>query len=301
MSRIETSNLRLGMWTDGENPGAGTQNQAAIGTGLNDNWKIVDNAIGAAHNADGSHKSAVIDAVHLKATVADGATLVQDTGTKKLKIPDGGVGSAQIATSAVTSAKIASGAVGSAHLGAAAVTSAAIATGAIGLAQLADGGVATAKLADAAVTLAKLDSATRLITGFSLYASATEAGAAAGQTAAAGTEWAETATYDVIKVRCMFYKQSNLKTLRLFGKARTSDPSQAWTVMLLAADYGGSVVASANAAGTNTAYNSYAEATIALDISALSNGTMYEVYVKLRIAGGGATANLKQLQLCVTG
>lgn len=300
MARTETTNLKLGMWTDGENPGAGTQNQSAIGTGLNDNWKIIDNTMGAGHNPDGSHKTAIIDGPNLKSTAVDGVTIVQDGVTRKLRVPDGGIGAAQLAVASVSAATLGASAVTTPNIAAGAVTGNEIAIAAVGTAHLTDGAVTPVKIQDGAVDMSKLDSGVKIMTGVTLYANATEAGGNPGQAPSPGTEWQETANYDVIKVRCWFYKQTGMKTLRLYGKGRTSDPMQAWTVTMLAADTAGSVLASAATSGVNVMYGSNAEVGIAIDISGLAAGAMYEVYVKLRTGGNGATALMKQLQVVVT-
>src|SRR3989304_9047637 len=115
MARLGTSNINLGTWLDGENPGAGSQ--SVDSTGLNGNWSKLDK-FGVEHNADGTHKAAVIDGANLKSTAADGSTLEQDATTKKLKIKDLGVSTGKIADNAVTTLKIADGQITAAKLAA---------------------------------------------------------------------------------------------------------------------------------------------------------------------------------------
>lgn len=80
MARLGTPNLNLGTWTDGENPGAGSQ--SVDNTGLNGDKIKIDTAVGTEHNADGTHKADKIDGPSLKTTVADGSSL-EATGTPR--------------------------------------------------------------------------------------------------------------------------------------------------------------------------------------------------------------------------
>ena len=59
-------------------------------TGLNGNWIALDVAVGVGHNADGSHKSAVIDKGNLKSTVCDGTT-IELHGTVGFEVKAGGI------------------------------------------------------------------------------------------------------------------------------------------------------------------------------------------------------------------
>jgi len=104
MSRVATPNLSLGCFDDSDNPGAGSK--TVDSTGLNGNWIKLDTAVGAEHNADGTHKAAKIDGANLKSTVADASTIVQDAITKKLGVPTGGITSTQLGASAVIAGKI---------------------------------------------------------------------------------------------------------------------------------------------------------------------------------------------------
>ncbi len=97
MSRTTTTNLSLGAWDEGDNPGAGSKTVAAGNTGLNGNWLILDTAVGTGHNADGTHKSNVIDGPNLKTTVADGSGIQLTGSPLKLNLKDDGVTGAKIA------------------------------------------------------------------------------------------------------------------------------------------------------------------------------------------------------------
>lgn len=84
MARVGTTNLNLGTWLDAENPGAGSQ--TVDNTGLNGDKIKIDVAVGAEHNANGTHKDDKIDGPSLKTTVADGSSL-EATGTpRKLQV-----------------------------------------------------------------------------------------------------------------------------------------------------------------------------------------------------------------------
>lgn len=145
MSRGTTPNLLLGVFDDGDNPGAGSK--LVDSNGLNGNMIKLDTAVGTGHNADGSHKNDVIHKANLSTDVADGATIERDA-TVGLRVKDAGVTTSKIADANVTMAKIAD----------ANVTTAKIADANVTTAKIADSNVTTAKILDAAVTAAKLAS-----------------------------------------------------------------------------------------------------------------------------------------------
>lgn len=187
MARIATTLLGLGTWGYRENPGAGTQDLTAIGTGLNDNWKIIDTALGTGHNTNGTHKADVIDGPSLKTTVADGSTLELAGSPLKLRIKDLGVTTAKLNDLAVTGAKI----------------------------------------ANATIAEAKLDAAlqAKLVTrtvARTLYNNAKEAGTAAGNTPAAFTEWGETSASAVKKISFWFVKKPGETTMKLVALLKGS-------------------------------------------------------------------------------
>ena len=152
MSRVATSNLGLGTFLDGENPGAGSQTIRS--TGLNDLAVELDIAVGTEHNADGTHKANKIDKAQLKTTVADGSTIEKDA-TVGLRVKDAGITAAKLAANAIAvgddtvqakaiaapmladgcidvgGLKIAAGALKAADYGALSVTAAAIAANTI--------------------------------------------------------------------------------------------------------------------------------------------------------------------------
>jgi hypothetical protein len=89
--------------------------------------------------------------------VTHNATLAgAGTTSSPLSIANGGVGTTQLATGAVTSGNIANGAVGSTQLATAAITSGNIANGAVGASQLALGAVGSSQLALGAVGSSQL-------------------------------------------------------------------------------------------------------------------------------------------------
>ena len=89
MARVGTSNLNLGTWLDGENPGAGSQ--SVDNTGLNGDKIKLDVAVGTGHTVAGAHKADVIDGPSLKTTAADGATLQLTGSPLKLSVKSDGV------------------------------------------------------------------------------------------------------------------------------------------------------------------------------------------------------------------
>ena len=109
MARAETPRINLGVWDDGDNPGAGSKTEITGNTGLNGNWLKIDLAIGAEHNSDGTHKAGVIRANNLNSDVVDGITIIQDPITKKLKVNT--ISSAQISNFSVSTDKIEDGAI----------------------------------------------------------------------------------------------------------------------------------------------------------------------------------------------
>lgn len=137
MSRTATSNLALGCFDEGDNPGAGSKTVVSANVGLNGNWLILDAAVGVGHTAAGAHRADVIDGPNLKTTTADGSTIQLTGSPLKLNVKDLGITTGKIADDAVTAAKIADGAIDAA-------------------AKLASDVVTTAKILDANVTLGKL-------------------------------------------------------------------------------------------------------------------------------------------------
>ena len=141
MARTVTSGDIVAQWDDGDNPGAGTKDLSITGggTGLNANFKEISNVIKQEHNADGTHKTAVIDGTNLKSTVADGST-IQKNGSSKLEVISGSITATQLKTTG----------------GSEAVTTATIRDNAVTTAKINDSAVTTAKINAAAVTLAKM-------------------------------------------------------------------------------------------------------------------------------------------------
>jgi len=101
MARIGTSNLNLGTWAEGEHPGAGSQTEAT-GSGLNENWLVLDAAVGVGHTTAGAHKSNVITGANLVQTgtgkVADDSTL--EFAANMLQVKDAGISGAKLGLTA---------------------------------------------------------------------------------------------------------------------------------------------------------------------------------------------------------
>lgn len=147
MSRSTTTNLSLGVWDEGDNPGAGSKTVLAANTGLNGNWLGLDAAVGTGHTSAGAHKADVIDGPNLKTTVADASTIELTGSPLKLSIKAGGVGGTQLATGAVTAGKIATGGVSSTDQ---------LASDVVTTAKILDANVTSAKIANDAVTAGKI-------------------------------------------------------------------------------------------------------------------------------------------------
>jgi hypothetical protein len=158
MARVGTTNLGLGCWIDGENPGAGSQ--SIDSTGLNGNWIKLDTAVGVAHNPDGSHKTNIIDKANCKTTIADGSS-IELHATNGLQIKALGVTAAKMAANSIAVGGVAvqAKAIKAADLadGCIDVGGLKIAAGAIKAADLGASAVETAAIKDANVTTAKLE------------------------------------------------------------------------------------------------------------------------------------------------
>jgi hypothetical protein len=129
--------------------------------------KIADSAITTAKVADasvtGAKLASAVAGSGLTQNVsgnldvnADGTTI--SITTDALGVVAGGIGTTQLANSAVTTAKINDGAITGAKIASATITADKFATGAISGGALDDGAVITQKLADSAVTAAKIAS-----------------------------------------------------------------------------------------------------------------------------------------------
>ena len=147
MARIATSNLSMGTWEEGENPSAGSQTVKG-GNGLNDNWLILDEAVGTEHTAAGAHRDDVITGASIASSIVDNTTLTYSaaTGSKYFYVKSGGIGATQLGTGAVTTTKIGTGAVTSNELGSSAVVEAKVGTGAITNTKIGDDAVTAAKI-----------------------------------------------------------------------------------------------------------------------------------------------------------
>lgn len=292
MARKGTTNLNLGSWTDKENPGAGSQD--VDNTALNGNWIKIDSALGPGHNADGSHKNAVIDGANLKSTAADGVSIVQDGGTKKLKVNSGGIASSHIADGAVTSNKIGSGAITSDKLGLLAVATGAIADASVTSAKLQDGAVTGGKIADGTITAAKLAAGAAAGSGYVIFGDTRVAAAAAGSSAAPVTEWLETAALPSIKISTFIRPRAGDKYLKLIANAKTQN-SKGWKVEL---NFGGTAV---TATGVNTSYDPVThEVTLQIDISPYIVDVAVEVQVKLYAGSLPNTVSMTNVVLMMT-
>jgi hypothetical protein len=283
MSRKGTSNLNLGTYTDGENPGAGSQD--VDNTGLNGNWIKIDTAVGTDHTTAGAHKSAVIDGANLKSTVADGSTIVQDGGTKKLGIPASGITATQLAADAVETAKIKN----------ANVTTAKLATGAVTANELAMDSVSTVKIQDGAVTAAKLASGVAGGSGYMLFGDERVAAAGAGNAVAAITEWQETSATAFVKISVMYYYRSTDKYIRLRANAKNTN-TKGWRVEL---SVGATTVVQS---GVNTSYDlTTYEVFIDVDVEAIFGAMIVptEVTIALRANSTPTTAYLTNVNLMV--
>lgn len=278
MARVTTPLLALGMWGLKENPGAGTQDNTTIGTGLNDNWKIIDKALGTEHNTDGTHKDDKIGGNNIKNTIVDGSTLeaTATTGSKQFRVKDQGITLAKISKTGATTGK--------------AVTF--------------DGtnigwGNPNATLPTGYVTRDMVTNLEKPVTSYYLYGDTRVAGTAAGNTVAADVEWAETSTSGVIKVQGNFLARPEDRYLRIVANMKTDNASRIWKLELLV---NGSVVQTWT--GTNTSYdvaNREVNAFYAIGTDGTGFATPSLNSYALRItAVSPSTVNMKNLVVTVT-
>ncbi len=166
MSRSTTPKLGLSVYNQGDKPGAGSKTVKSGNTGLNANPLILDDAVGTEHNADGTHKSNVIDGPNLKSSTVDNTTIQLSGTPAKLSVKALGIGTSHLADDSVTAAKVADGAIDA---------SAKIASGVITNSHMADDSVGAAELIDDAVTAPAIshdNTRTKIFLGFSIQTDA---------------------------------------------------------------------------------------------------------------------------------
>lgn len=281
MARVGTTNLNLGTWTDGENPGAGSQ--TIDNTGLNGNFIKLDTAIGTGHTTAGAHKEDSIHKAALHSDVVDGSTLEKDAVNEYLKVKALGITAAQIATDAVETAKIKD----------ANVTAAKLATDSVETAKIKDANVTAAKLVDASITVTKL--AAGVPSKYLLYSEHRVAAITAGATPAAASEWTETATSPVNKIAVHFVKRSTSKYLRIFCDVTvsTSLPPNG-EIGYIQIECDGATATKSNPGGVSNFI------TTALDISGLITDRIYEAKVNMYVNVATTTIKMRKPTLILT-
>ena len=153
------------------------------------------------------------------------------------------------------------------------------------------GGIGTNELADSVVTPVKL-AADFLATGRQIYNNSIEAGTAVGNTPAAATEWTETSTTHVTKVRTFFRKIASDTKCKLVCGAKTT--SGTWSVRVNVA---GTL---ATTTGTNTTYGATPEVSVAADISGFTDDSIFEALIEMSVTTGGPTATIKEPVITIT-
>jgi hypothetical protein len=295
MARVGTTYLNLGMWTDDEDPGAGSQ--AVDNVGLNGDKIKIDTAVGPSHNPDGSHKADVIDGPSLKTTTVDGATL-QATGTpRKLSVKDLGIQKNHIHSNVADTDSLQKNG-----------TSGQLEIKTVKAGKLLGTGTGKAvddstinlnasnelQVKDLGITMAKLAAVLQQSWSYLIYCPWQEAASVVGDTIGWHPGWAETSATDVIKIRAMFRKRPIDKYLKVVARARISTGSATWkikvdTYQLL----GGGGSASGQATGNNTNYSVTVEDfSVSIDISALTDDRVHAVDIKLCVGTGAGTAEM---------
>lgn len=288
---LTTANGKLGVWDDGDNPGAGTKGVRVDegGVGLNPNWETIDKGLFTEHTTAGAHNSNVIKGSNLIQTggnsVVDGTTL--EFSSNQMRVKDASITAAKLASDAVTTVKVLD----------ANITAAKLASDAVTTAKILDANVTTAKLAAASVTSAKLSADL----GWQwIYGDLRVAATADTSAVAAVNEWTETTKTPVVKLSFFLPRITNGTTriLRVRCNAKSSLATRTWNVQLN--DSAGTVLATAN--GINTSYDlatsevnlSY---TITDTVAALNIEYQVSVYVGAGVSG---TANIKNLSVYCT-
>lgn len=292
MARVGTTKFNFGMHEQGDNPGAGSQDEStyASNTGLNGDRAKLEKAL-QQHKTDGTHEDDVIDGRNLKNTALDGATLEfsASTGVKVGRIKALGVGTAQVADGAITLAKHAADSVDNTILkdDASVDINRAVTTN-----HLRDGLVTNPKIGPAAVDSSKCAAG---VSEYMLFCDARVAGTALGNTTPIDTEWQATSLTNEKKISVWYLKRPGDKYVKLSAFALTADVTKPWKVTL---DWlGGSV----STTGTNTSYGAGAAAIVVLnlDISSGADGSLYEIGVYLAVNSGTAVCKMTRANLMV--
>lgn len=289
MARIGTPNLNLGTWTDGEDPGAGSQ--TVDSDGVNGDRLKLDTSVGAGHTKAGAHKDDIIDGRNIKSSAVDGATLdvSASSGVKVLKVKDTGIDTAQLKDSAVTTVKIANNAVDSTKLKSSASVDA-------------DRAVTTDHIRDAAITASKLAGGITIgqlvaqNVDFQMLGDPRVAGGSPGNTPAANTEWTETSGSYVVKLSAFIYLPASQGYKYLIVRAGAKTSSALYLAKMLVEVTNSNGSASGSGVYSGTAYGaSRLDITSGLiDIGALAAiGGIYEVKISLASDTGGGTATLR--------
>jgi len=166
MARVATTKFDLGMWTDGENPGAGSQQ--VDNTGLNGNWQKLATAV-KDHKTTGVHEDDVIDGPMLKTTSADGSTIELAGSPLKYRIKALGITTAELALDSADSTIVKDDASVDANRA-----------------------ITTNHVRDAAITLVKLNADVPITNGYQVHLDTRIAATGAGNVPGAELEWTET-------------------------------------------------------------------------------------------------------------
>jgi len=284
MSRVGTTYLNLGTYEQNEHPGAGSQ--SVDNDNLNGNWKKIDTAIGAAHNADGSHKAAVIHSDDLNSDVADGSTLEQDSSTKKLKIKADGITGAQIGDDIIGKEHIKSDVAGT------------------GLDQDSDGSLkvhvdaATIDIETDALVVQK----DALPFDIQIFSSACYAGTATANTPTDLT-WKQSDNVYTQKIKCYFSHKTHMAYVKLKAAVKTSNASYNWYVKLLLYE-GISLVGSSTDNGANTTYGDNGvpecEISVAVPVPGSVGATLTAIVELMANKSTGVDAEMQNAVLTVT-
>lgn len=305
MARVGTPNLNIGMWLDGENPGAGSQ--AGDSTGLNGNsWKL-DIAVGTEHNANGTHKTNIIDGAQLKTTVADGSTIVHTGAPLKLGVKDDGLDGIKLKASVVDDDSLeVSAATGTKVLRIKKVKAGKILGTGTGKAvddvTINLNGANELQVKDASLGLSKLTAALADSQSYVLFATPQEAGNAVGNAVSNHLGYAETSLTNVLKVRSLFRKRAIDKYLKVNCRVRVSGGAT-WKVNAnIFQILGGGTTVGGNLTGTNSAYSVTTEdCQFTVDISTLATDRIHACDIGLSIATGVGQADMIGVVLSIHG
>lgn len=297
MARVGTTKFNLGMSEQGDNPGAGSQDQTtyASNTGLNGNWAKIEQAL-VQHKVDGTHEDDVIDGRSIKASMADGTSIAASAGTgvKTFGVKLLGIITGMVADLAITLPKLAAACVDNSKM------LATVGSEAVNTNVMRDGCATGPKIAALAIDVTKF-AANHV--GYEIYGDTRVAGFAVGNTVPAPMEWAENSASDVVKISLKYHPQMGDRYIKLVCRIKTGNAAN--LVKATISDGGTSASVTSNATaytgGSGSLFVAILDYGTILNTGAESyatSGTVVDLTISLACAGG-STGNMKDVAVYV--